>query len=105
MITMSLPAQMNSSLLKEKLPTDSSVGKESACNTGDLSSIPVLGQSPGEVRGYQFLWVVFWPGEFHALYSPWGHKESDTTEIHLHSYIYMCVCVCVCVHTHIHTSS
>ena len=23
---------------------------------------------------------VFWPGEFHALYSPWGHKESDTTE-------------------------
>ena len=23
---------------------------------------------------------VFWPGEFHALYSPWGHKDSDTTE-------------------------
>ena len=23
---------------------------------------------------------VFWPGEFHALYSPWGCKESDTTE-------------------------
>ena len=22
---------------------------------------------------------VFWPGEFHELYSPWGHKESDTT--------------------------
>ena len=20
------------------------------------------------------------PGEFHGLYSPWGHKESDTTE-------------------------
>ena len=20
---------------------------------------------------------VFWPGEFHGLYSPWGHKESD----------------------------
>ena len=19
---------------------------------------------------------VFWPGEFHGLYSPWGHKES-----------------------------
>ena len=18
---------------------------------------------------------VFWPGEFHGLYSPWGHKE------------------------------
>ena len=23
---------------------------------------------------------VFWPREFHELYSPWGHKESDTTE-------------------------
>ena len=24
--------------------------------------------------------LVFWLGEFHGLYSPWGHKESDTTE-------------------------
>ena len=23
---------------------------------------------------------VFQPGEFHGLYSPWGGKESDTTE-------------------------
>ena len=23
---------------------------------------------------------VFWPGEFHGLYSPWGRKESDKTE-------------------------
>ena len=23
---------------------------------------------------------VFWPGEFHDLRSPWGHKESDTNE-------------------------
>ena len=23
---------------------------------------------------------VFWPGEFHGLYSPWGCKESDTNE-------------------------
>ena len=23
---------------------------------------------------------VFWPGEFHGLYSPWGHKVSDMTE-------------------------
>ena len=29
----------------------------------------------------------FWPGEFHGLYSPWGRKESDTTErlFHFHS--------------------
>jgi len=23
---------------------------------------------------------VFWPGEFHGLYNPWGCKESDTTK-------------------------
>jgi len=23
---------------------------------------------------------VFWPGEFHGLYNPWGSKESDMTE-------------------------
>ena len=23
---------------------------------------------------------VFWPGEFHGLYRPWGHKELDTIE-------------------------
>ena len=23
---------------------------------------------------------VFWPGEVHGLYSPWGCKESDMTE-------------------------
>ena len=23
---------------------------------------------------------IFWPGELHGLYSPWGLKELDTTE-------------------------
>ena len=31
---------------------DSSVGKESACNAGDLGSIPGFGRSPGEEIGY-----------------------------------------------------
>ena len=31
---------------------DSSVGKESACNAGDLGSIPGLGRYPGEEKGY-----------------------------------------------------
>ena len=31
---------------------DSSAGKESACNVGDLGSIPRLGRSPGEGKGY-----------------------------------------------------
>ena len=29
-----------------------SVGKESACKAGDLGSIPGLGRSPGEGKGY-----------------------------------------------------
>ena len=35
-----------------------SVGKESTGNSGDLGSIPGLGRSPGEGKG-------FWPEEFH----------------------------------------
>ena len=31
---------------------DSSAGKESSCNVGDLSLIPGLGRSPGEGKGY-----------------------------------------------------
>ena len=31
---------------------DSSVGKESACNSGDLGLIPGSGRSPGERKGY-----------------------------------------------------
>ena len=24
---------------------------------------------------------VFWPGEFHGLYSPWGHREMNRTRL------------------------
>ena len=37
----------------------SSVDKESACNVGDLDSIPGLGRSPAEGKGYPT--PVFWP--------------------------------------------
>ena len=55
-----------------------SVGKESACNVGDLGSIPRLGKIP-----WRREWLptsVFWPGEYHRQCSPWGCKESDATE-------------------------
>ena len=48
-----------------------SAGKESACN-------PWVGKTPW--RRERLPTLVFWPGEFHGLYSPWGHKELDTTE-------------------------
>ena len=53
-------------------------GKQSACNVGDLGSIPGLGRSPGEWNGLTT--SVFWPGEFYGLYSPWACKELDMTE-------------------------
>ena len=31
--------------------------KQSACNVGDLSSIPGLGRSPGEGDGYSFQYM------------------------------------------------
>ena len=50
-------------------------GKESACNVGDLGSIPRWGRSLGEgmaTHSSILAWRTPW--------SPWGHKELDTTE-------------------------
>ena len=55
-----------------------SAGKESTCNVGDLGLIPGLERSPEEGKGSP---LQYWPGEFQGLYSPWGCKESDTTEL------------------------
>ena len=41
-----------------------SAGKESACNVGELGSIPGLGRSPG--RRQRLPTPVFWPREFHG---------------------------------------
>ena len=105
---------------------DSSVGKESAYNAGDPSSIPRSGRSTGQGIGYPLryswaslvaqlvqnppamweTWVqsqvwdnplrrerlstpVFWPGEFHVLYSSWCDKELDMIEwLSLHWILY-----------------
>ena len=41
--------------------TDSSVGKESTCNEGDLTSVPGSARSPGEEIGHplQYSWASF----------------------------------------------
>ena len=56
-----------------------SVGKESTLHAGDLGSFTGLGRSPGE--GERLPTPVFWPREFHGMYSPWGCKELDMTAI------------------------
>ena len=63
--------------------SDTLVGKESTCNTGDPGSISGLGRSPGEGIGYPLQYSSL--EKFHGLFSPWGRKESDMTEdFHLH---------------------
>ena len=62
---------------------DSSGGKESTCNVGDLGSIPGL-EDP-----WRREWLptpVFWSGEFHGLCSPWGLTKSQTrlSDFHFH---------------------
>ena len=58
-------------------------GKESACNVRELGSIPGLGRSLGGGHGnplhYSYLEN---PHGLRSLvgYSPWGLKESETTE-------------------------
>ena len=51
-----------------------SADKEAACNEGDLGSIPELGRSLGEWKGY----LLQYSGLENSVdcYSPWGHKES-----------------------------
>ena len=51
--------------------------KQSAYNVGDLGSIPGLGRSPGKGKGYPLQYSGL---ENSMDYSPWGHKELDTTE-------------------------
>ena len=49
-----------------------STGKESACNAGDLCSIPALGRSPAEVNGY----LLQDSGLKNSMdLSPWCRKE------------------------------
>ena len=53
--------------------------KASACNAGDLGSIPGSGRSHGKGNG-NLSTPVLLPGRFHSClvgYSPWGLKESD----------------------------
>ena len=49
-------------------------GKESTCNVGDLVFDPWVGKIPWRREGLST--PAFWPGKFHGLYSPWGHKEA-----------------------------
>ena len=55
-----------------------SAGKESTCDVGRPGFDPWVGKVL-----WRREWLptpVFWPGEFHGLYSSWDLKELNTTE-------------------------
>ena len=76
-----------------------SAGKESACNAGDLGSIPGLGRSPGERKGSPLQYSGLensMDGIVHAV------TKSRTLLSDFHNIplcVCLCVCVCVCVYT------
>ena len=68
-------------LCPQGFPAGSEV-KNPPASAGDVDSIPGLGRSPGERNGNPLQYSL--PGEFHRQrsldgYSPWGHKELNTT--------------------------
>ena len=66
-----LKANTKSNKIVFLFPGDS-VGKESACNETDLSSIPGLGRSPGDGNGYLHQCSGL---ENSMDYSPWGSQR------------------------------
>ena len=63
--------------------------KASACNVGDLGSIPGSGSSPKEMATHSSIlaWRIPWTEELGGLQST-GRKESDTTErLHFHFHL------------------
>ena len=72
-----LPGLPHRIIVVKNLPTN-------VRNTGDTGLIPGSGRFPGDGNGnllqYSCLENPMDTGAWWATYSPWGHKESDTTE-------------------------
>ena len=66
-----------------------SAGKESACNVGELGSIPGLGRSPGKGKGYPLQYSGL---ENSMDYTVRGVAKSQTqlTHFHFHFTFFFC---------------
>ena len=60
-------------------PCDST-GKESTCNMGDLGSIPGMGSSPGEGKGYLVQYSGLENYMDCIVHGVWGLRELDMTK-------------------------
>ena len=57
------------------------LNKESPCNVGGLGLIPGVRRNPGHGNPLQYSCLENLQGQRNmAGYSPWGHKESNTTD-------------------------
>ena len=70
-------------------------GKDFTCNAGDLGSIPGLGRYPGEGNGNPLQDSCLENSKdraaWQATVSPWGRRDSGTTERLTHTHTFMCV--------------
>ena len=56
------------------------VVKNQPTNAGDTEDAGSIPRSEDPLEEDMQPTPIFWPGEFHGLYSPWGRKQLDTTE-------------------------
>ena len=78
-----------------------SAGKESACNAGDLGSIPGLGRSPGEEKGYPLQYSGLDNSMdciVHGVTKSW--TQPSDFHFHLYMHTYTTTHTHVCTHTH-----
>ena len=68
---------------KLQSPIRGSGGKESACSAGDLGSIPALGRSPGDGKGY--------PTQYSGLENSMVCTVHEVTVRHIYTYMYIYV--------------
>ena len=69
-----------------------SAGKESTCHTGDLSSIPGLGKSPGEGKGYPLQYSGLENSMeciVHGIIKSWTWLSDFHFYIYIYIYIWM----------------
>ena len=68
---------------------DRSVGKESAYNAGDLGSIPVLGWSPGEGKGYPLQYPSL-ENSMDCIVCGVAKRWTWLSDLHFHVSVWLC---------------
>ena len=76
-------------MVNRRVSSGGSDGKVSACNAGDLGSIPGSGRFSGEGNGNSLQYSCLENPMDGGAWCPWGRKESDTTSLSVFSHPYL----------------